>query len=159
MTGIAHVVLLGTVSEVEQLQTKNGRPWIKLLLEVKTWRRGADGEAGQEECTMLCVNCFSRIAETARSFLKPGDAVGLTCRVSGTEFKGTEGKVKRGISLTADQLHLIPNSRRNASPRPEARRSTAALSPEQQKEFGQAFQSKPRAVTTNEYGEPSDISF
>jgi hypothetical protein len=46
MTGSANLIVLGTVSEMEHLQTKNGKLWIKLLVEVKTWRRGGDGEAG-----------------------------------------------------------------------------------------------------------------
>jgi single-stranded DNA-binding protein len=151
MTGSATLMLLGTVAEVEHLQTKNGRPWIKLLIEVKSWRRAQDGEPGQEESTLLSVNCFAKLAETARDYLKAGDAVGITARVSGTEFSGGDGKVKRGISLTADQLHLIPNSR-SAAPR-------SGPTPVQQKEFGHGFKPAPRQVVTNQYGEPGDIPF
>jgi single-stranded DNA-binding protein len=150
MTGSATLMLLGTVAEVEHLQTKNGRPWIKLLIEVKSWRRAQEGEPGQEESTLLSVNCFAKLADTARDYLKEGDAVGITARVSGTEFKGGEGQVKRGISLTADQLHLIPNGRMETpNPRP-------ALA---QRHRDWKRTPAPRVTQYNEFGEPRDLNF
>jgi len=44
MTGSATVVLLGTVADQpEILTTKAGKPWVKLVLEIKTYRRVNDG--------------------------------------------------------------------------------------------------------------------
>src|ERR1700674_1061335 len=140
MTGIANLVLLGTVSEMEHLETKNGKPWVKLLIEVKTWRRGGDGETGQEESTLLTANVFSRMAYTARQQLRIGDPVVVTCRVSGTEYRA-DGKVKRGITLTADQLHLIPSGRVASS---------SPGSPMRQKYVGQRFQTAQKAVRSEE---------
>jgi single-stranded DNA-binding protein len=110
MTGSSNLLLLGTVASApEELTTRNGKLWVKLLIEVKSWRRASDGEPAQEEVTLLPVNLFSKIAEIARDHLKVGDPVAVTARISGTEFKSADGKTRRGVNLTADQLHLIPS--------------------------------------------------
>ena len=109
MTGISQLILLGTVSEIEQATTKTGKPWVRLLLEVKRYRQTTD-TSGQDEVTLVPVNLFSKIADTANSYLRIGDAVAITARVSGTEFTDRQtGKVKRGVTLTADVLHLLPH--------------------------------------------------
>jgi len=116
MTGHADLFVLGTLAEVpEQLQTKSGKLWLKLLIEIKTWKRGNNGEPGQEETTLLTINAFSKLAETARAYLQVGDPVALNCRVSGTEYKGNDGKIRRGTTITCDTLHLIPNGSRQSS--------------------------------------------
>jgi single-stranded DNA-binding protein len=107
MTGISSLVLLGTVAEIEKLTTKNGKPWVRLLLEVKRYRITKDDE-GQDEITLIPVNLFSKIADTACQHLREGDAVALTCRVSGSEYNDrATGKTKRGVTLTVDVLHLL----------------------------------------------------
>src|SRR5690242_6311444 len=117
MTGTAHSVIVGTLAEpLEILQTKNGKPWVKAVVEVKSYRRGADGEAGQEETTLIPVNLFFKPAEIAQKFLQVGDPLVVQVRLSGTEFQGQGGKVRRGVTLALEQLHLIPNGRRPASP-------------------------------------------
>jgi single-stranded DNA-binding protein len=120
MIGSNAALLLGVVAETEELTTKTGKIWIKLLLEISTWRRTGES-GGQDECTFIPVNLFSKVAEIAREYVKPGDAVALTVRVSGTEYKGSDGKTRRGVNLTADTLHLLPNDRAPASQRPPAR--------------------------------------
>jgi single-stranded DNA-binding protein len=108
MTGISQLILLGTVAEIEQSTTKTGKPWLKLLLEIKRYRQTTD-TSGQDEKTIIPINLFSKIADTAHEYLRVGDAVAITARVSGTEFTDRQtGKVKRGVTLTADTLHLIP---------------------------------------------------
>jgi single-stranded DNA-binding protein len=108
MTGISTLILLGTVSELERLTTKNGKPWVRLLLEVQRYRI-TKGDEGQDETTLIPVNLFSKIADTACEHLREGDAVALTCRVSGTEYNDrSTGKTKRGVTLTVDVLHLLP---------------------------------------------------
>jgi single-stranded DNA-binding protein len=110
MTGISQLILLGTVFELEQSTTKTGKPWVKLLLEIKRYRQTTDS-AGQDEVTLVPVNLFSKIADTASERLKVGDAVAVSARVSGTEFTDRQtGKVKRGVTLTADVLHLLPQT-------------------------------------------------
>jgi single-stranded DNA-binding protein len=111
MTGSNTTLLLGVVAEpLEELTTKTGKPWIKLVLEISTWRRTSES-GGQDETTLVPVNCFSKVAEIVREYLKAGDAVALTVRVSGTEYKGSDGRTRRGVTLTADQLHLLSNGR------------------------------------------------
>jgi single-stranded DNA-binding protein len=110
MTGISSLTLLGTVAEIEQSTTKNGKPWTKLLLEVKRYRQTTD-TSGQDEVTFIPVNLFSKLADAAHEFLRVGDAVAISARVSGTEFSDRQtGKVKRGVTLTADVLHLLPQT-------------------------------------------------
>jgi single-stranded DNA-binding protein len=111
MTGISQLILLGRVAEIDILTTKNGKPWTRVTLEIKTYRRTTEGEA-QDEKTMLPVNLFSRLAETANQHLKVGDAVAVTARANGTEYKDKQtGTTKRGVSLVGDVLHLLPNGR------------------------------------------------
>jgi hypothetical protein len=57
MTGISSLTLLGTVAEIEQSTTKNGKPWTKLLLEVKRYRQTTD-TSGQDEVTFIPVMNF-----------------------------------------------------------------------------------------------------
>jgi single-stranded DNA-binding protein len=108
MTGISSLILLGSVSELEETSTKNGKPWVKLLLEVRRYRYTSE-DSGQDETTLIPVNLFSKIASTAVEYLRIGDAVALTCRVSGSEYNDkATGKVRRGVTLTADVIHLLP---------------------------------------------------
>jgi single-stranded DNA-binding protein len=110
MTGISQLVLLGTVAEIEHSTTKSGKPWLKLLLEIKRYRQTRDA-AGQDEVTLVPVNLFSKIADTANEYLRVGDAVAITAHVSGTEYTDRQtGKVRRGVTLTADLLHLLPQA-------------------------------------------------
>jgi single-stranded DNA-binding protein len=112
MYGTSEVVLLGTVAEIEKLSTKSGKPWAKVLLEINRYRQtGAD--TGQDECTLVPIQLFSKIADIAGEHLNVGDAVAITCRISGTEYNDRQtGKIKRGVTLTADILHLIPKDGR-----------------------------------------------
>jgi single-stranded DNA-binding protein len=113
MTGSASCLILGNLSEpLELLQTKAGKPWVKAVLSVKTYRRASDGEPGQEEETFVPINLFSRQAEVAQKCLQVSDAVAVTVRISGTEFKQNGGPTKRGVTLTCDSLHLIPSAKR-----------------------------------------------
>jgi single-stranded DNA-binding protein len=110
MTGISQLILLGVVAEIEQSTTKTGKPWVKLLLEIKRYRQTTD-TSGQDETTIVPVNLFSKIADTANKHLRVGDAVAISARVSGTEFSDRQtGKTKRGVTLTADLLHLLPQT-------------------------------------------------
>ena len=108
MTGISSLILLGTVVGIEPATTKTGKPWIKLSLEIQRFRPTSD-TGGQDETTIVPVNLFSKLADTAGEYLHTGDAVAITARVSGTEYKDPKtGSVKRGVTLTADLLHLLP---------------------------------------------------
>jgi single-stranded DNA-binding protein len=147
------------VEEPEVLSTKNGKLWVRLLIEVRSWRRGADGEAGQEEVTKLPVNMFSKTAEIARDYLRVGDAVGLTCRVGGTEYKGTDGKTRRGITLAADQLHLIPQGKLSSSDTSKASARTPRKSAPTKEPRDWNRPPVMRPVGVDENNEPRDIPF
>jgi hypothetical protein len=66
MTGISQIILLGTVSDIEQSTTSTGKLWLKVVLEIKRFRFTKD-ENGQDEITFVPINCFSKIAETFHS--------------------------------------------------------------------------------------------
>ena len=52
------------------------------------------------------------LAATAQQYLQEGDAVGITVRVQGSEYADkANGRVRHGVTLTGDLLHLIPNGR------------------------------------------------
>jgi single-stranded DNA-binding protein len=112
MTGLNHFTLLGIAGEGEERQTKTGKLWICLPVEVETFRKAVDGEPAQQEHTTIVVNLFSKTAEIAKQYVHPGDPVAIQCRVQGTEYKAPNGAIKRGTSITADQLILIPSGRR-----------------------------------------------
>jgi single-stranded DNA-binding protein len=113
MTGSATALILGILAEpLEILQTRNGKPWVKAVISVKTYRRGTNGDPGQEEETYVPINLFSGPADAAKRFLQVGDPLGVTVRISGTEFRANGGPAKRGVSLTVDQLHLIPSGKK-----------------------------------------------
>jgi single-stranded DNA-binding protein len=114
MNGFVYCRILGTLAEpLTKRETKNGKLWVKGLIEVRGYRRSADGAAGQEETTAITVNLFGKTAQVALDFLKVGDPVCFQLRVAGTEFKSNDGAIRRGVTLTVDTMHLLPNDRRS----------------------------------------------
>jgi single-stranded DNA-binding protein len=157
MTGTCSCFLLGTVCEpCELLTSKSGKPWLLLVIEVKTYRRSPEG-GGQEEETRLPVAVFSKTAEIAHQYLKVGDPVAISARVTGTEYTDKRGTSRRGVSLVADQLHLIPPSRSNSSDRPKS--SSAPRSAPATKDRDWDRKPQMREVERDSEGNPLDVNF
>jgi single-stranded DNA-binding protein len=109
MIGSNGCVLIGTVASLEKLTARNGKPWCQILLEISTFRHVVDGSPAREETTTVPVNLFSKLATIALEALKQGDAIAISVRLQGT-------RDRRGVTVTADQLHLFPNGRNPANP-------------------------------------------
>jgi single-stranded DNA-binding protein len=112
MTGFNHFTILGIAGEAEERMTKGGKPWLILPVDVESYRRTTDNAPAQKECTTVPISLFSKVAETAKQYVRPGDAVAIQCRVQGGEYTDKNGVLRRSVTVTADQLHLIPNGRK-----------------------------------------------
>jgi hypothetical protein len=80
------VTVEGPVREVEERSGRKGL-WIRLVILSET---------------LLPVNFFTDLAEAR--LLRIGTVVRADCRVSGTAFRTPDGKVRRGVQLTAETL-------------------------------------------------------
>jgi single-stranded DNA-binding protein len=89
-------------SKPEISATKNGKLWVKLLLQSELVR--SDGRGGyQTERLILPINCFSREAEAVKE-LRVGAELTLGCHLYGTRYEASDGSVKHGVQLVADAV-------------------------------------------------------
>src|SRR5260221_12536010 len=93
------------VSEPEISRTKKDKLFVRLLLQVEIVRQPQPGEF-QTETTFIPISYFSREAERAQS-LHRGDTIFCGGHLYGTSYDLSDGRVKRGLQLTADYL-VIP---------------------------------------------------
>jgi single-stranded DNA-binding protein len=111
MLGYASVSLLGTVAAaVEPCVSNAGNKFGCLLIEVKTRRKGTDGEY-HENTELISTTVFGNGVSVAEKYLRPGDPVGLTCRLTGSASKASDGKVRHFTNVIVEQIHLIPCGR------------------------------------------------
>jgi hypothetical protein len=129
--------LQGPIRDLEERETKKGRSWFRLILEIR--EQGRPGE--RDERTLIPVNAFSGVADQARE-LRLGTIVRVDCRISGTEFKAPDGRIKRGVTLTVEALAVIPHEPLVARQERNWHRQAAL-----------------RPVPRNADGDPTDIGF
>jgi single-stranded DNA-binding protein len=82
--------------------TKNGKDWIRLLLETQLVREVRAGEL-QTESVILPISCFSREAQAVKH-LQRGDPLTVGCHLYGTKFRTPDGHTKYGLQLVADVI-------------------------------------------------------
>lgn len=115
MLGFSVVSILGTVAAPVEISTAHsGNKFGCLLVEIKTRRKGADGDY-HENTEIVATTLFGAGIAVAEKYLRPGDPVGLTCRLNGSSSKASDGKERRFTNIIVDQIHLIPSGRNGNS--------------------------------------------
>jgi hypothetical protein len=83
--------------------SKNGKEWIRLLVETRLIREPARGEF-QEESVLLPLSCFSQEA-VAVKHVQRGDWLVVGCHLYGTKYRSPDGQTtKYGLQLVADVI-------------------------------------------------------
>ena len=99
----SQLYLCGRVAAVPELSTtKKGKPMVRILLETELVRATTPGNY-QSESVPLPVSFFSREAEIVRDCQK-GDFITIGCHLYGSRFEATDGTIKHGVHIIADQV-------------------------------------------------------
>jgi single-stranded DNA-binding protein len=87
----------------ELKETRNGKPWARILLEVESTREARKGEF-VTETTIMPINCFALCCAQVKD-LQRGDALTISCRLTGTKFESDSG-TKYGVQLVGEKAFL-----------------------------------------------------
>jgi single-stranded DNA-binding protein len=94
MSGFNQVILLGRlVAPPEELKTKSGKLFLRAV---------------------IATNVYSRSADVFLKYVSKGDLVHLVGRLDSREYKTDSGEKRLSLGLIVEQLHLLPNERKNA---------------------------------------------
>jgi single stranded DNA-binding protein len=146
--GFNQAVLLGRCKATEELQTKNGKLFVKATIAVSVHRKNAEG-VDEERMSLIPSTIFGRQAEVFLKYVKPGDMVHLVGRIDSNEYTANSGEKRLSLSFVVEQLNLLPNERSTQHQKPQTKR------PEGKPAAG----SQPRETEVNEFGEPNEIPF
>jgi single-strand DNA-binding protein len=115
-SGFNQVLLLGRlVSPPEELKTKNGKLFLRAVIVTNVYSRSTEG-VSEERTSFVPVTIFSPLAEVFLKYVGKGDLVHLAGRLDSREYKSPESGEKRlSLGLIVEQLHLLPNERKNAA--------------------------------------------
>jgi single-strand DNA-binding protein len=139
MSGHNFSALLGRlVSSPEELQTKNGKLFVKAIIAASVYRQTADGKS-EERTSFIPVTIFGRQAQVFLEHVHKGDLVHLVGRLESNEWKTNSGEKRLSLSFVVEQLNLLPNERAKPKPAAEAKR--------------------PGQTERNDDDEPDDIPF
>jgi single-stranded DNA-binding protein len=95
------IYIAGQLSGKPQiLQTRNGKPWAKILVEEEVAR-----ERGQGTPNILPITLFGRAAERAKE-LQRGDRLTVACRLQGTRFEIESGEIRYSVQLVGKVIYL-----------------------------------------------------
>jgi len=157
--GFNQAIILGKLVEApETIPTKSGALMLKAVLEVTTYRRGADG-SGEEQATRVPATLFGKSAELFQTYVEPGHLVQLVGRLEGYERKSRSGDSWLTLNFVAEQLILLPNNRKASSDSPNKSTRTPATSAPIKEPRDWNRRPQMREVPLNDLGEPTDLTF
>lgn len=117
--------LIGRVGgEVELRHTSSGKAVAGLTLAVD------DGYGENKKTLWLDVTLWGVTAETAMKYVKKGDRLGISGRLTQDEWEDKQtGKKQRKTKVTAESMHLISEKRDGPAPRnlPADRRQSPGM--------------------------------
>jgi single-strand DNA-binding protein len=117
MSGFNLVVVLGRLaSPPEQLTSKSGKAYLKAVVAVTVYSKTNEG-VGEERTSFIPVTIFGRTAEVFRDYVQKGDLIHLVGRLDSREWTAESGEKKLTLGFVVEQLHLLPNERRQAASR------------------------------------------
>jgi single-strand DNA-binding protein len=135
--GFNQALLLGRLTAPpEQLQTRNGKLFLKATIAVSIAQKNAEG-VSEERTSFVPATIFGRQAEVFLHYVQKGDVVHLAGRLDSNEWKTDSGEKRLSLSFVVEQLNLLPNERK-----PKA-----------------ASEPRPRQTERNDDDEPDNIPF
>jgi single-strand DNA-binding protein len=115
MSGFNQAVLLGRLAAPpEELKTKSGKLFLRAIIATNVYQKSAEG-VNEERTSFVPITIFGRTAEVFRDFVQKGDMVHLVGRLDSREYKTDAGEKRLTLGLIVEQLHLLPNERKNAA--------------------------------------------
>ena len=115
MSGYNSVLLLGRLAaEPEQLKSKSGKPFLKAVIATTVYQKSADG-VSEERTSFIPVTVFAPLVDVFLKFVGKGDMVHLVGRLDSREYKTDSGEKRLTLGMVVEQLHLLPNERKNAA--------------------------------------------
>jgi single-strand DNA-binding protein len=146
--GFNQAILLGRLAAPpEQLQTRNGKLFIKATIAVSIAQRTTEG-VSEERTSFVPATIFGRQAEVFLQYVLKGDMVHLAGRLDSNEWTTESGEKRLSLSFVVDQLTLLPNERPKQPPR--------ASKPTAERPSGNRPNPQPGV---DENGDPTDIPF
>lgn len=102
------VILVGrTTDDVKLNYTKEGKAVANVDLAVQ--QSFVNKQTGKREADFIRVVIWGKPAETLANFVKKGNTVGFTGRISTRNFEGQDGKKVYVTEVLAEELTLMPN--------------------------------------------------
>jgi single-strand DNA-binding protein len=151
MRGFNQALLLGRLTvPPEELQTKNGKLFIKATIAVTVAHKSAEG-VSEERTSFVPATIFGRQAEVFLKYVQKGDTVHLAGRLDANEWKTESGEKRLSLSFIVEQLTLLPNDRARQQAGPQPKAPARAERPS-----GTRSKSQPGF---DENGDPDDIPF
>jgi single-strand DNA-binding protein len=114
-SGFNQAILLGRLAAPpEELKTKGGKLFLRAVIATNVYQRSADGSS-EERVSFIPVTIFGSSADVFLKYVGKGDLVHLVGRLDSREYKTDSGEKRLTLGLIVEQLHLLPNERRNAA--------------------------------------------
>jgi len=105
------VIILGRLTkDIELKYTQNGLAVAKSsIASSHKYKDKTTGEQ-KEEVMFIDINIFGRSAEIANQYLKKGDLVFLTGRLTLNQWVGSDGSKRQKHEVIVEELKLLPKS-------------------------------------------------
>jgi single-strand DNA-binding protein len=113
-SGFNQAILLGRpVAPPEELKSKSGKSYVRAVVAETVYSKTSE-DVNEERTSFIPVTIFGRQAEVFSKYVQKGDLVHLVGRLDSREWTAESGEKRLTLGLVVEQLHLLPNERRNA---------------------------------------------
>jgi len=107
--------LIGNLGkDVDLTYTNIGTAIAKFSLAVNSFKKGADGEKGQQTDWFNCV-AWSKLAETCSSYLKKGQKVCVEGRIVQNKYVDKEGNNRVSWEIHISEMEMLSARERNTT--------------------------------------------
>jgi single-strand DNA-binding protein len=114
-SGFNQAIILGRlVAPPEELKTKSGKLFLRAAIATSVYQKNAEG-VSEERVSLVPVTIFGRQAEVFCQYVQKGDMIHLVGRQDSREYKTESGEKRLSLGFVVEQLHLLPNERKNAA--------------------------------------------
>jgi single-stranded DNA-binding protein len=158
---ISPVTVVGEARSVEELSSKGGKPYVKLELVVREWRRNPERTSEETEAVLTLI-AFGKVSEVASKYISQGEMVAASCRL---ESRRSADGAYHNLSLFVEQIVLLP-SRKSAveTKPPQSIRAARELVKQTSSRLeplapAKQFSEPSSTITYDADGEPNDLPF
>jgi single-strand DNA-binding protein len=114
-SGFNQAILLGRlVAPPEEVKSKSGKSYVRAVVAVTVYQKTREG-VSEERTSFVPSIIFGRQAEIFSQYVQKGDLVHLVGRLDSREYKTETGEKRLTLGMIVEQLHLLPNERKNAA--------------------------------------------